>query len=321
MNPKGSKTSKILRGQNRPNSVIVAVGGGKGGVGKSFISTNLSIFLANMGFNTLLVDLDLGAPNLHTYLGEDHPPTTYHDFLRGNIEKIDDAAIGTLFPKLRLLTGSNDHSELANISTIDQSRLMSAIFHTESDFIVLDLSAGTHTSTLDFFLMAEHHLVVMTPEPTSIENAYRFMKASFHRKIKRYELQLGLKDVVAELMQNQAKNEIHYPSDLINHLLKVEPARGQQLKHLMQGLDFNIILNQTRSIKEVQLGNSIESVCRRYFGLPTQYLGHLEYDNAAWHSVRKRKPLLLEYPQSPLYNQVLALARDLASPHLKKAVV
>ena len=133
--------------------MIIAVGGGKGGVGKSFVSTNISIFLANMGFSTLLVDLDLGAPNVHTYLGEEHPQTNFHDFLRGKINNLEDAAIGTKFPKLRLLSGANDHTELANISAMDQSRLMSALHTAESDFIILDLSAGTHTSTLDFFLI------------------------------------------------------------------------------------------------------------------------------------------------------------------------
>ena len=321
MNIKGQKEKRKIRGQAQPNSILIAVGGGKGGVGKSFVSSNLAIFLANMGFNTTLVDLDLGAPNLHTYLGEQHPPNSYHDFLRGKISKIDEAAISTQFPKLRLLSGANDHSELANISTLEQSRLMSAIYHMDSDFTVLDLSAGTHTSTLDFFLMAQRHLVVMTPEPTSIENAYRFMKAAYYRKIKRYEMQLGLKETVAGLMENQTENNIRFPSDLVKRIAENEPTRGRQLKQLMGSLDFNIILNQTRSQKEVQLGYSIESVCRRYFGLPTAYLGHLEYDNAAWHCVRKRKPLLLEYPQSPLYNGVLSIARDLASPHIKKAVV
>ena len=321
MNIKGLKDKRKIRGQAQPSSVIIAVGGGKGGVGKSFVSSNLSIFLANMGFTTTLVDLDLGAPNLHTYLGEQHPPKSYHDFLRGKIDSVDEAAIATQFPKLRLLSGANDHSELANISTLEQSRLMSALFHMESDFTVLDLSAGTHTSTLDFFLMAQRHLVVMTPEPTSIENAYRFMKAAYYRKIKRYEMQLGLKEAVAGLMENQAENNIRFPSDLVKRVVETEPTRGRHLKQLMSGLDFNLILNQTRSQKEIQLGYSIESVCRRYFGLPTAYLGHLDYDNAAWHCVRKRRPLLLEYPQSPLYNGVLSIARDLASPHIKKAVV
>lgn len=310
-----------IRGKARANSIIIAVGGGKGGVGKSFLSSNLGIFLANMGFNTLLVDLDLGAPNLHSCLGEEPPKKNFHQYLSGKVEKLEDVAVATRVPKLRLISGANDHSELANISPLDQSKLQSAIFQLRADFTILDLSAGTHTSTLDFFNMAERHLVTLTPDPTSIENAYRFMKAVFFRKIKRYEQQLGLSDKIAELMANADANKIRFPADLMQLLIKTEPSQGMQLKHMMDTLDFQLVLNQTRSLKDVQLGYSIESVCKKYFGVRSHFLGHLDFDNAAWQSLRKRKPLLLEYPQSPLYSQILGIARDLASPHIKKAVI
>ena len=318
---KDSQLYNQIRGTARAGSVIIAVGGGKGGVGKSFIASNLGIFLANMGFTTTLVDLDLGAPNLHTCLGEEHPQKTFHDHLNGDLESIEDAAVQTRFPKLRLISGANDHSELANIGMAHQSRLMSSIFHMESDFTILDLAAGTHTSTLDFFLMAERHVVVLTPDPTSIENAYRFMKAAYFRKIKRYELQLGLRDQIAGLMTESEQKKIRFPADLIEHVAKSEPARGAQLKHIMNTMNFNLVLSQTRSSKDVNLGSSIQSVCKRYFGVPTNFLGHVEYDNAVWHALRKRKPLLLEFPHSPLYSQILPLSRDIASPHIKKAVV
>lgn len=274
-----------------------------------------------MGFNTILVDLDLGAPNMHTCLGEPTPSRNFHEFITGKFDSLNDVILPTQIPKLQLITGSNDHTELANISVPDQSKLMAEIHKLNADFTILDLSAGTHATTLDFFNMAERHLVVLTPEPTSIENAYRFMKASFFRKIKRYEKQLGLEATVAEIMANSDDYKVKFPSDLVSALTELEPAKGMQLRHLMSSLDFDLILNQTRTSRDIPLGRSIESVCRRYFGLRTNFLGSLEYDNAVWHALRKRRPLLLEYPQSALYSEILAIARDLASPHLKKAVI
>lgn len=315
------KKKQQLRGTAKPNSVLIAVGGGKGGVGKSFVSTNLSIFLANMGFNTMLVDLDLGAPNLHTYLGEEHPNLTFHDFLKGKEENLENTAIATKFPKLRLISGGNDHSELADISIFDESKLCRALYRLNADFTILDLSAGTHTSTLDFFLMATHQLVVLTPEPTSIENAYRFMKAAYFRKIKRFEAQLGLRETIKEIMDNSEENKIRFPTDLTKKVAEKDPTRGLQLVQTMAALDFNLVLNQTRSSKDVALGDSIRTVCSRYFGVPTRFLGGIQHDNAAWHSLRNKRPLLLDYPQSGLYNEMLRIARDLASPHMKKAVV
>ena len=310
-----------IRGSLKANSILVAVGGGKGGVGKSFISSNLGIFLANMGFDTVLVDCDLGAPNLHTALGEDPPKINFHDYLAGKIDKISDAAMSTRFPKLRLISGGNDHQELANISVLDQSRFMSAVHQLPADFTILDLSAGTHNTTLDFMVMAHRHIIALTPDPTSIENAYRFMKAAFYRKIKRYERQLQLDELVKTLMKNQEQNNIRVPADLINSIIKLEPKKGVELKHLMDQLRFDVVINQTRGTKEVMIGQSIEAVCRKYFGSKTSLLGHIEYDNAVWHALRKRKPLILEYPNSAIYSQIMALSRDLASPHLKKAVI
>jgi flagellar biosynthesis protein FlhG len=313
--------NKTKRGFMQAGSVLVAVGGGKGGVGKSFISSNLGIFLANMGFNTVLVDLDLGAPNLHTALGE--PPTTknFHEYINGKYESIVEATVSTRFPNLRFLSGANDHSELANISILEQSRLMSALYRIKADFTILDLSAGTHTSTLDFFLMAHRHIVALTPEPTSIENAYRFMKACFYRRLKRYERQLKLEDTIASLMMDSEKLKIKIPADLLQAIAVAKPQQGLQIQEVMQNLRFDILLNQTRSSADVQIGHSIESICRKYFGIPAHLLGHISHDNAVWHALRKRRPLLLESPNSTIYSQILGITRDLASPHLKKAVI
>ncbi len=313
--------SNHVRGSAEAGSILIAVGGGKGGVGKSFVSSNLGIFLSTMGFNTVLVDLDLGAPNLHTCLGEPLPARHYHDFLSGRYEKLIDAAVPTQFPKLRLLTGANDHKELANISTDAQTTLIGSLFHMKADFTILDLSAGTHTSTLDFFLMAHRHLVTLTPDPTSIENAYRFMKAAYFRKIRRYEQQLHLDGIISEIMRNPEQHKVRIPSDLMNLLSSLEPERGRALQSFMETLRFELVMNQTRGSKDIQLAQSIESVSRKYFGLPVHLLGHIDHDNAVWQALRKRRPVTLEYPSSRLYSQILGIARDLASPHLKKAVV
>lgn len=78
---------KQQRGNQSPAAHIVAIGGGKGGVGKSFVSSNLALFFANLGVKTILVDLDLGAANAHTVLGEPQPKHSLHDFIRDPVSK------------------------------------------------------------------------------------------------------------------------------------------------------------------------------------------------------------------------------------------
>lgn len=311
----------VLRGRAEPGSTIIAVGGGKGGVGKSFVSSSISIFLAQLGYNTLAIDLDLGGANLHTNLGVPLTNRGINEFITDPSLSLGDLVTDTHWPKLKLISGASEVFDIANIDELQRSRVMSSIFNYKTDYIVLDLSAGTHTATLDFFLMAKHKLVVFTPEPSSIENAYRFLKAGFFRKLRRYEHQLQLKDQIDELLGNRGAHGIKNPADLIRVLVQREPVLGLKLKNIMSDLNFEIVLNQARTRQEIEMGNALQSVCNKYFGFPCDFLGGLEYDNAVWQSLRQRNHLLMSNRQSHLYGQLMSIARKIAKTTPLKAVV
>ena len=315
------KSKSSLRGDVPPGSCIIAIGGGKGGVGKSFVSSNIAIFLANMGFNTILVDLDLGAANLHTYLGESLPKNGFSTLLADKGMALENISVGTRFPRLRLVSGANDPLEIANTKTADLTRIMTSIYHQQADFIILDLSAGTHSATLDFFLMAQEHVITVTPEPSSIENAYHFMKACFYRKIRRFERQLHLHGKIRHIMQAPNDFNVRSPADLLSAICHEDELNGRRLSNIMESLEFKIVLNQIRTSKDTDVGGSMTTIIQRYFGIPSQFLGALEYDNAVWQSLRKKSPLLIESPQSRLYNQILRISRNIAHPVAKKIVV
>lgn len=307
-----------LRGRVEPGSTIIAVGGGKGGVGKSFISSSIAIFLAQLGYETLAIDLDLGGANLHTSLGLPLNNVGINEFILDPQAKLESMLQPTHWPKLKLLSGSSEALDVANVDEIQRSRIMSSIYRHKTDFTVLDLSAGTHQATLDFFLMAKHKVVVFTPEPSSIENAYRFLKASFFRKLRRYEHQLQLKLQIDELLANRDTHGIKNPSDLIRVLVKREPVLGMKLKNIMEDLGFKIVMNQARTRQEIDMGYALQSVCNKYFGFPCDFLGGLEYDNAVWQSLRQKHHLLMANRQSHLYAQLMGIARKIAKPQAAK---
>ena len=310
-----------LRGRVEPGSTIIAIGGGKGGVGKSFVSSSIAIFLAQLGYDTLAIDLDLGGANLHTSLGAPLSNRGINEFILNPDLEFKDLIQDTSWPKLKLISGSSDVVDVANVDELQRSRVMSAIFRYKTDFTVLDLSAGTHHSTIDFFLMAKHKVVVITPDPSSIENAYRFLKASFFRKLRRYEHQLQLKNQIDDLLNNKAQHGIKNPNDLIRALVQREPVLGLKLKNILSELNFEIVLNQARTRQELDLGHSLTSVCNKYFGFPCELLASLEYDNAVWQSLRQRNHLLMANRQSHLYAQLMGLTRRLVKSHQLKAVV
>lgn len=310
-----------LRGRSKPTARIIAVGGGKGGIGKSFFSSSLAICLAQLGFKTLAIDLDLGAANLHTWLGLPINPKGVNEFIHSSDMSLKDVISETQWRNLSLISGSSEALDMANINELQRSRLMSAIYREPADFIILDLSAGTHHTTLDFFLMAQSKLVVFTPEPSSIENAYRFLKYAFYRKLRRYEHQLQLKDQIDSLTTDKGLKAIKSPAELIRALVKRDPTMGAKLDQLMSEMNFKIVLNQARLRSELDIGFSLQSVCTKYFGFPCQFVGGLEYDNAVWQCLKQRQHLLLANRQTHLYAQMMAIARALSSNQAQKAAV
>ena len=163
---------------------IWAVAGGKGGVGKSFLCSNLSIDLAQRGNSVVLIDADFGGPNLHTFMGISTSIISVSDFIKNNQLNLDDILLPTGIPNLKLASGAQDVLGMANLNIIQQNKLIKAIAALNVDYVLIDLGAGTNAYTLDLFLSADKGILVTAPEPTSVENTYRFVKSAFYRKLK-----------------------------------------------------------------------------------------------------------------------------------------
>lgn len=160
---------------------VWAVAGGKGGVGKSVIASNLALAVARRGLTCLLIDADLGAGNQHTLFGIDHPKRTLDEFIQGDAGSLDDVASPTRFAGLSLIFAQCDALGSANPKHAQKAKLLRHIAKAKSDVVLIDLGAGTGFNTLDLFLAARVQLVVATTEPTSIQNAYGFMKCAVSR--------------------------------------------------------------------------------------------------------------------------------------------
>jgi flagellar biosynthesis protein FlhG len=163
---------------NRParRAQVIAVASGKGGVGKSNLALNLSLALRELGSEVLLMDADLGTANLDVLLGL-RPIYTLGDLLseRIGIDQLLQEGPGGL----RLLPGGSGLSHLANLSMAELRRLVGALrpLETAADFIVIDTGAGVSQAVTAFALAADQVLVVTTPEPTAMTDAYALMKA------------------------------------------------------------------------------------------------------------------------------------------------
>ena len=277
---------------------IFAVGGGKGGVGKTFLSCNLGAMMARQGKRVVLVDADLGGANLHTYLGLDFPERTLNDVLARRVDRIEDVVLSTSYPNLKLISGAHSVLGAANPRYEYKARLARKLRDLDADVVILDLGSGTSFNTLDTFLLSDEGVFVVVPEPTSLENAYAFIKASFFRRVRRASNDARIKALVDRVADGRMERSIRTPAELLGAIEVMDPRAGGRLREEVNRFRPHVVMNQVRTVEDIQIGFAIRKVCRKYFGLDVDYLGYVNYDNAVWKSVRRRSLLLTEYPLS-----------------------
>lgn len=288
-----------------------AIGGGKGGIGKTLITSNMAVYLSWAKNRVVVVDLDLGGANLHTSLGIDSPTASLSDLILGKTDNINDLLQPTTIQNLYLISGAQDPAGIANMRHMHKMRLLRKFRELSADIVILDLGAGTTFNTLDFFLLADLKIVVVTPEPTSIENAYRFIKASYYRMLRASTPSPYLRQLIEQVMETRSENRIRTPKDLLQEVCRLSPAEGAMVQAKMEQFQLSLIVNQVRTQAEAEVGRSIEMVCEQYFGIRMNYMGYLPYDNAVWRSVRHRMPFLLEDPNSTAVTHLESIVRNL----------
>jgi flagellar biosynthesis protein FlhG len=283
----------------RPEQKIWAIGGGKGGVGKSLVTANLSICLSLMGYKVVAIDLDLGGANLHTCLGVPIPDKTLSDYLTKKARSLNDLVTPTPIENLSIISGAQDDVGIANLKQMHKAKILSKIRELDADYILLDLGAGTTFNTLDFFISADQGILTALPEPTSIENTYRFIKSVYHRKLKMAEDLLEVGPLIDQAMNAKISHNAT-PADLVNRVIEINPHMGRKLQAEINRLIPKLVINQVRTQADIDIGFSMKIICKKYFGITLDYVGYLEYDATVWQSVKKRKPLLMEFPNSSL---------------------
>ncbi len=293
---------------------LIPFGGGKGGVGKTFVAANLAATLARAGHRVVAVDGDLEGANLHTALGVARPRYSLADFAAEREEDLQKLVEATPIPNLRLIAATRANLSNPQLDHAVRVRFVRELRALDADFVLLDLGAGADAAVMDYFMVCDDGVVVMAPEPTSVENAYAFMRAAFYRRLRLSMLSPEVRRVVGLAMDERNERGIRTPLDLLREVQSFDGDEGQRFVAVMRAFRPRIVVNDVRSAEDIRLGFGVCSVCRRYFGFGADYIGYVNHDAAVRASVRARRPLVETDPRSDAAVYLSRIARKLIAP-------
>ena len=208
----------------RAGAKVLAVTSGKGGVGKTNITVNLAIALKRAGKKVLVIDADLGMANVDVVLG-----SRSHKHLLNLLEdgvELNNVLINGPYG-VKYISGGSGIEKAIDFSMEQRQLLMQklAACGSQADIILLDTGAGLGKNVMDFVLAADDVLLITTPEPTALTDAYAMMKAySMYAKEKNLRLIINRvydeqesKDVAAKLKQT-AERFLQMPIDCLGYV-------------------------------------------------------------------------------------------------------
>lgn len=274
---------------------LISVASGKGGVGKSFCSSSLAISLNALGRKTLLVDADLGGANLHNFVGLKVPGVGLYNYIREKSE-IHDVIVKSP-AGVDFIGGSGDILGIAHITKPEKIKIITGLQMLDYEFIILDLGAGTSYNMIDLFNVADFKLVVMSGEPTSIENAYGFLKVAIYRYIERF---LSGRWDFEEINKKLRSKSMNFPGvgSIIRVVGEVDMAVANTIRSFVKSFRPAMILNQVKHKRELNVFYGFESVVNKYLNINIEKLGFIPYDEKVSECIKLLKPYYLRFPDS-----------------------
>jgi len=302
-------------------TVIWPIGGGKGGTGKSFLSGNLGVSLAALGYSTLLVDVDLGAPNLHTMVGLTEPSKSLSDFINKRVMTLMEAVEETPIPHLFLISGAKNNLDIANLAHEQKIKILRAISKLPYEFILLDLGAGTAFNTIDFFMISDSGIFITTPEPTAIENIYRLIRSVYFRKISQVLKSHHFRLLAEEAQKRNADATVNNPEMLLDVVKEMDPERGNELEVALMAFHFKLVVNQIRKQDNPNLGTMICKIIQKHLGLRIEFAGNISFDERIHDAVCRKASYMRKYPYTQSASEIRQICENMLLIAEKRVVV
>lgn len=293
-------------------TVILPVASGKGGVGKSVFTANLGCKLASLGKTVILIDLDLGGANLHTFLGLKNRFAGLGNLIHKQEDRFEALLMKTEVDRLYFIPGDRLLPGTANLNFFIKQKIIRSIQKLIADYIILDLGAGSSYNTIDFFLSSPTGILLTTPETPSILNAYGFLKSVVFRLLARsFPRNSDERRIVHSFMTQRIEGSELSLQTLLSRLGQVSRDSGDKATQQLSSLYPRVVLNMGKTESDLRLGTKLRSIVKSNLRIEIEYIGFLQQDEAITRSIITRKPSVLLEPQSKFSRSLDQTARRL----------
>lgn len=287
---------------------FIAVGGGRGGAGKSLVAVNLAVYFAQLGKRVVLVDADTTGGNLHAHFGLT-ASSVEPDVDAEGFDAIARALVPTSVPGLSLLPAAHDAvSPGLALRAGRKARWLARLRALPAEYLVVDVGPGHADFAVDLMLAADIPIAVTLPEPPAVEGTYRFVRAMFRRRMRKAVSRDKLRGGLLERALGDM-GTLPAPIDLVHKLTTVDRSLAELAWAEACAMRVQLVVNQTRVRPDTELGAWMSGLASRHYGVALDELGHIEQDDTVWLTVRRNKPLLVDSPASKSARNVERIAR------------
>ena len=265
---------------------VYAIGGGKGGVGKSTVSSGIAASLARTGRRVLLVDGDVSQGALHVYLGQKHAPAGIREFFGTKRAKLGDYL--TKLPDLPFdyLSAGRETLGMSRLPLQRIRRLVKSLKALDYDDIVLDLAAGSAALTADLFASADQRFLVTTPDPAAVLAAFAFFKTALFRAYAQNLPQDNASALAAKAMMAKL-NVTEAPGPAVLDVLSGDEEDHVEI--LRKSFASRILVNLASEAEGKNTARALSKVAMQRLGVHLSLAGALPRDPGVAQSLRKRE--------------------------------
>ncbi|MEW5949946.1 MAG: P-loop NTPase [Thermodesulfobacteriota bacterium] len=322
-------TSDVAEQCAPQRKLIFAVGGAKGGIGKTIVSANLSAGLASLGKRVIAVDLDLGGANLHLHLGVKFPPLTLQHYFKGG-KPLNELCLDTAVKNLRIIAGDSSNLGMANILTAQKKKLIKDLQCLPADYVVIDLGGDTSYNMVDFFLAADERIAVTSPEPSSVLDVYNFIKVSLLRYLNKNIFDIlrpeearklqgrinEFKGLIFETTTSSDHRRIKRIDELLALVREKNTDWGLFLQEKMDEFCPYLVVNMIEAGADGNISTRIAEIARQNLSINILPLPGISFDREVKNVVHYLVPVLLERPKSQASRCVFNILRTILQRHI-----